>query len=192
MKDKQTPNKPARKTRPRKAKPLTETRLRNIALHYLGRYASASENLRRVLMRRIAKARMEDPAAAPDAETWIDVLIERFESAGVLDDAVYAEAQIQTLHRRGASTKGIRHRLSAKGVGTAIIDAALNSLGNSDMTAACHYARRRRLGPWRRKDRAAKRDRDLAALGRQGFSYQIASTVIDSPDVEILEILEAC
>jgi regulatory protein len=192
MKDKQAPDKPARKIQPRKAKPLTETRLRNIALHYLGRYASASENLRRVLMRRIAKARMEDPAAAPGAEIWIDVLIERFESAGVLDDAVYAEAQVQTLHRRGVSAKGIRHRLTAKGVGTTIIDAALNSLGNSDMTAACHYARRRRLGPWRRKNRASKRDRDLAALGRQGFSYQIASTVIDSPDVEILEILEAC
>jgi regulatory protein len=191
MKDKQTPAKTTRKAQPRKAKLLTESRLRNIALHYLGRYASASGNLRRVLWRRVAKARMEDPAAAPDAETWIDALIERFESAGVLDDAVYAEAQVQTLHRRGVSAKGIRHRLSAKGVGAEDIDTALNALGESDMIAACRYARRRRLGPWRRKDRAAKRDRDLAALGRQGFSYHIASAVIDSPDSEnLIESLE--
>ncbi len=196
-----TRNDNSKRARTRKSapKPITESRLRNIALHYLERYATASANLRRVLMRRVAKARLEDPAAAPEAEAWIDTLIARFESAGVLDDAVYARAQTQTLHRRGVSAKGVRHRLSARGVAATDIDGALEALretlggglddapGDADMMAACNYARRRRLGPWRRTDRAENRDRDLAALGRQGFSFHIARAVIDSPDVESLE-----
>ena len=194
------PTRPARTARTQaRAKPITESRLRNIALHYLERYASASANLRRVLMRRVARARLEDPAAAPDAEAWIDALITRFESAGVLDDAVYARAQAQTLHRRGVSAKGVRYRLSAKGVQAVDIDGALEALketlgeglenapGDADLMAACNYARRRRLGPWRRTTRAEHRDRDLAALGRQGFSFHIARTVIDSPDIKSLE-----
>ena len=187
------------KNQKRRRKPITESSLRNAALRYLEQYASGSENLRRVLLRRVAKARMQnddaddDADSAPDAEAWIDTIIERFQSTGVLDDAAFAEAQVQTLHRRGVSAKGARYRLSAKGVGSDDIDAALGSLeslGENDKSAACNYARRRRIGPWRRANRKDNRDRDLAALGRQGFTYQIARLVIDSPDVESLEINE--
>ena len=46
--------------------------------------------------------------------------------------------------------------------------------------AARAYAKRRRLGPYRRPDlRAAHRDRDLAALARAGFAYGLARRVID-------------
>ncbi|MBL4719724.1 MAG: RecX family transcriptional regulator [Alphaproteobacteria bacterium] len=191
------------KDQKRRRKPITESSLRNAALRYLEQYASGSENLRRVLLRRVAKARMQNDDAdanddtdadrAPDAEAWIDTIIERFQCTGVLDDAAFAEAQVQTLHRRGVSAKGARYRLSAKGVGSDDIDAALGSLeslGENDKSAACNYARRRRIGPWRRANRKDNRDRDLAALGRQGFTYQIARLVIDSPDVGSLEIDE--
>jgi regulatory protein len=174
----------------KKQRPMTEARLRNAAVRYLEQYASSSKNLRRVLMRRVAKARMTESDAAVDAETWIDDIISRFKRIGVLNDAAFAEAQTQTMHRRGVSAKGVRYRLSAKGVETDDIDAALDTLTESDLTAACNYARRRRLGPWRKTDRQPNRDRDLAALGRQGFSYEVARTVIDSPDIESLETIE--
>lgn len=46
--------------------------------------------------------------------------------------------------------------------------------------AAQAYAKRRRLGPYRRPDqRAAHRDRDLAALARAGFAYGLARRVVD-------------
>ena len=48
------------------------------------------------------------------------------------------------------------------------------------LAAARRTARRRRLGPWRGEDqRAARREKDLAALARAGFSYSVAKTVID-------------
>ncbi|MEI8393746.1 MAG: RecX family transcriptional regulator [Rhodospirillaceae bacterium] len=51
---------------------------------------------------------------------------------------------------------------------------------SGDETAARALARRRRLGPFRSADqRAEHRARDLASLGRAGFSYEIARRVID-------------
>ena len=82
-------------------------------------------------------------------------------------------------------------KLAAKGVASDAIDDALESLTdlvtNADLNGACNYARRRRIGPWRRRDRTDYRDRDLAALARQGFSYDIARKVIDAEDADMLE-----
>jgi regulatory protein len=51
-------------------------------------------------------------------------------------------------------------------------------------------ARRRRLGPYRPEaDREARREKDLAALARAGFGYDIARTVIEASDIEALETL---
>jgi regulatory protein len=51
--------------------------------------------------------------------------------------------------------------------------------GEADLTAARRLAQRRRLGPWRAKNRAEHRMKDIAALGRAGFSYDTARAVID-------------
>ena len=49
------------------------------------------------------------------------------------------------------------------------------------------FARRRRLGPFRTAGRAEHRDKDLAALGRVGFSYQMAKRVVDAEDPDNIE-----
>mgnify|MGYP007004680707 CR=1 FL=1 len=51
------------------------------------------------------------------------------------------------------------------------------------------YAKRRRLGPWRRPGtREAHRDRDLAAMARAGFPYGLGRRVIEAdPDAEPLD-----
>ena len=53
--------------------------------------------------------------------------------------------------------------------------------------AAVALARRRRLGPFRQKDRKEHRDRDLAAMARGGFEYQLARKVIDATDADALD-----
>jgi regulatory protein len=68
------------------------------ALHYLGRYASSAENLRRVLTRRV---RRRAPDAVPAAAALIEALVVRYRESGLLDDAAYAAARVQSLHRRG-------------------------------------------------------------------------------------------
>ena len=176
-----------RRKKPRKATPDA---LERAALHYLQRYASSSENLRRVLMRRVLRSADAHGTDPEDGAAVIDGLINRYQSSGLLDDANYARLRAESLHRRGASTRLIRTRLMAKGVDAEDIDAALTALDgltmDTELAAACNYARRRRIGPWRRADRDAYRERDLAALGRQGFGYDTARKVIEAEDPDEL------
>ena len=95
------------------------------ALHYLGRYASSAENLRRVLKRRV---RRRSPEAAQATATLIDELVSRYREAGLLDDAAYAAGRVQSLQRRGESLRSIRARLAAKGVAAGDIADALSDL----------------------------------------------------------------
>jgi regulatory protein len=178
---------------PRAPRPVTRAGLEQAALDYLGRFASSAENLKRVLMRRLRRAALApgDPAHA-EAVGWIEALVARFRRGGLLDDRAYAEAQVASLHRRGLGRRAIGQRLAAKGVGRDEIAAALDALheeeGDAELAAAAALARRRRLGPYRPEaERAARRDKDLAALGRAGFAYALARRVIDAADTDALE-----
>lgn len=50
---------------------------------------------------------------------------------------------------------------------------------DAELAAARVAARRKRLGPWSRGDRAAQRQKHIATLARAGFSLTIARAVID-------------
>jgi regulatory protein len=175
----------------RKPRKVTAASLENAALHYLERYASSAANLRRVLMRRVVKSAEAHDTDPAEGAALVDALIDRYRKSGVLDDAGYAEMRVASLHRQGASRRMTRGKLAMKGVAAEDIDTALDTLAETvvapDLAAACNYARRRRLGPWRRTDREAHRDRDLASLGRQGFSYELARKIVDAEDTEALE-----
>ncbi len=182
------------KGRPEKRPPkkITPKYLNNVALWYLGRYASSAANLKRVLMRRVNKScahHGDDVAAATE---MVDELVARFVSSALLDDRQYAAARAASLHRRGLGARRIRAQLFAKGLDPADIDAALESLGDSsadpEFDAACAYARRRRLGPWGRPEgREARREKELASMGRAGFIWNLARRIIDAQDPAELE-----
>ncbi|WP_142848097.1 RecX family transcriptional regulator [Telmatospirillum sp. J64-1] len=188
----------------RKIKPpprITETYLQNAGLHYLQRFASSSENLRRVLMRKVeraAQASEEDAEAIREnGAALIDKLVGRWQEAGLLDDATYAAGRTRSLHRQGDSTRAIRAKLSARGVGADHIEEALEELQEEveepDFAAALRFARRRGLGPWRRPDKRDENRRDelrlkdMAALARAGFPHGIARRIADAENPEELE-----
>jgi regulatory protein len=158
------------------------------ALGYLGRYASSAENLRRVLMRR---ARRRAPETAQQASGLIDALVARYRQSGLIDDAAYTAGRIQSLHRRGDSLKAIRARLAAKGVAAEIVADAVSGLRagapDPDLVAACAFARRRRLGPYRRA--AADPARELGAFARAGFDRRVAEAVLGCVDIDAVEAL---
>ncbi len=182
--------------RPRKPpRPITAEYLDKAALFYLERYASSAENLARVLMRRVERAVRAGLGERDEGKQLIAELVERYRARGLLDDRVYAEGRARSLLRQGRPRAAIARRLAAKGVEAEAIGAALDSLhdesANPDLSAAIAFARRRRLGPFRLKDRAGFRDRDLAALGRAGFSYDLARRVLDAESPEALEAMLA-
>ena len=158
------------------------------ALGYLGRYASSAENLRRVLIRR---ARRHAPEATQQVRAQIDAIVARYRESGLLDDAAYAAARMASLHRRGDSLRAMRARLAGKGIPAEVAAEAISGLRKNapdpDIAAACAFARRRRLGPFRRA--AADRQRELAAFARAGFSRRVAEAVLDCGDVEAVEAL---
>ncbi len=187
----------ARGRRRRGPRQATAKYLRNAALHYLDRYATSSAHLRRLLLAKVARsarAHGSDPQAGAAA---VEALIAEFLGAGVLDDARYAEDRALILFRRGASARAIRGALLAKGVASELIGPALERLGGEaaepELAAALAYTLRRRLGPYRSPQaRAEMREKDLAALGRRGFGYELARRVIETRDVSALEEEAGC
>ena len=179
-------------TPPRRGGPLTMADLERAAAAHLARYASSSETVRRILMRRVAKAAPEDEAAAAEGRALVEALIARFSAARLLDDGGYAEMQAARLARAGASHLKIRGWLMQKGLSRAAIDRAIASLGErggaSELTAACAFLRRRRLGPYRPpQDRPSFREKDLAALTRAGFAPNLARKLLAAADIAALE-----
>ncbi len=158
---------------------VTPAYLQWAALAYLERYSSSAENLRRVLRRKVDKRcrlRGEDPAEFDDA---IDEVVEKSLRSGLVDDTRYAEARVATLRRRGGSARAIQAKLSAKGVDRTTIAEVLETDEGDEEQAAHAFARRRRLGPYRPGGRAPSRDKDLAAMARAGFRFDVARRVID-------------
>lgn len=192
-----TPPEPeaANRTPRRPVKAITVKRLENVAAAYVARYDASSARLRAVLMRRVQKARTGNAPIVADVAAVIDAIMARYIKAGIIDDARYAERKAGSLHRRGTSSRHIREKLKLAGIDRDDVERAIDvnreelavdSTG-MDLQAALAFARRRRLGPFRAAaERDARRSRDLAALGRAGFSFDIARRVIDTDDPDAL------
>lgn len=186
----------ARKARAREARrPLTAAALENAAVHYLSRFASSSGNLRRVLMRKVARAARdgEEGQAAAGAR-MVEALIARYLDKGLLNDRAYAAQAAASLARRGASRFSIAGKLAQKGVDKELATRAIADLdeegGASELAAACALVRRRRLGPYRAPGKRAEfRDKDLASLARAGFRLDLARRLLRAQDIEALERL---
>ncbi len=178
-----------RRRGPREATPKY---LRNSALYYLERYASSSGHLRRLLLAKVARSARAHGSDAEKGAAAVAALIAELLGAGLLDDARYAGERARILHRRGASARAIRAGLMAQEIAADDIERALAGLreeaAEPELAAALAYARKRRLGPYRDPaTRAERREKDLAALGRKGFGYDMARRVIETDDLAELE-----
>jgi regulatory protein len=164
--------------------PVTEAYLRRAALHYLERYAATAEGLRRLLARKAERRARIRAEAAPDPGL-IEAVVTRLAEQGLLDDRRFAEGRAASLRQRGVSARAIRARLQLKGVPSDIADEALSGEAGSpeaERAAAEAYARRRRIGPYRARERALHRERNLAAMARAGFPFAVARAVIDAEE----------
>ena len=156
--------------------------LKRSALAYLERYAASRAMLREVLTRRVrrwarlAGAEAEAVAAAMRA---VDEAVAAAARAGLVDDARFAGARTATLVRKGWPARRIRAALNQKGIDGTTAEAALAAAELDDAAAARRFAERRRLGPWRTRDRAERREKDIAALMRVGFSLTHARAAVD-------------
>jgi len=177
-------------------------RLEAAALDYLARFAASTEQLRRVLLRKLRRWALLNPPADPEAGTdpakaaaMTDAVIAKLERAGLLDDAKFAELKAGSLLRRGNSGRAIRFHLAQKGVAPAIVADTIAALQaetpDLELTGAAALLRRRRLGCYRPTEtREAYFRKDLASLARAGFRESVARRVLACADaLELEEIL---
>ena len=179
----------------RPGRPITAKYLQNAATFYLERYPSTAEGLRRVLNRRVAKAKMAEAPIVEDAERVIAEIVAKFVASGMIDDKAFAQTKARALHRRGTSSRLTRQKLKLAGIDDTTLNHAMAGLDQEldtdprqrEWRAAVALARRRRLGPFRKKERQEHRNRDLAAMARGGFDYDLARKVIDAEERDIID-----
>lgn len=177
----------------RKTRKVTARSLERGALYYLSRYSTSTENLRRVLLRRVDRALAVHGGGRAEPARWVEDVVVKLDRQGLLDDRAYAEAMARRLVRRGKSQRAIRAALAAKGVAPEVVDQGLRAVAREvsgiDLAAAVGYARRRRFGAFA-GTRPLPAEKQLAALSRAGFPYAVATAVLAAATVAEAEALE--
>ncbi|WP_417804977.1 regulatory protein RecX [Thalassospira lucentensis] len=194
-------NKQREPNRPRR---VTRDYLMNYATWYLERFAASRARLEKLMRGKIRLSVAEYGTDPEEAENWMKSVLAACEKAGFINDDAYAMGRARSLLRKGKAIRVIAADLSARGIASHQIDHAIKELKaeadqaayeevrgtDPNIAAAAAYARRRRLGPWRRPDiRDEKREKDMAALARQGFGYDTATRIINSDLDELADLL---
>lgn len=175
------PRKPRREKKP--PKKISADYLYNSGQYYLQRFPASAGHFRTVMMRKVDKSCRHHKEQDREAcARLVDDLVARFVDMGLLNDTGYAQGMVTSLRRRGLSQRAIEAKLSAKGLKRDQIAAALSvhaddrPKGEVELLAALRLARRKRIGPF--SANAERAERDMAALARGGFSYDIVSKVM--------------
>lgn len=168
---------------------IDEASLFSYACWYLQHFGGTSEALRRALLKKAGRQEDQDePLDREELGLRIQSVLDRCAQAGFVNDSEYARSKTRSLIDRGVSPSLIRQRLHQKGIGAEVAREALEAFVEERevdpvFEAALAWARRRRAGPFRApEERAARRERDLAAACRAGFPYRVAVQILDAPE----------
>lgn len=170
-----TQRNPSRDRQPRKPRPpLDGTRLDELALHYVSRFATSRAKLATYLGRKIRERGWDGEPAAD-----IAALVERLARLGYVDDSAFALAKSRALTSRGYGAGRVRQALHVAGIGEEEAVAARDHASAQSIDAALHYARRRRIGPYALAAPDPKqRQRALAAMIRAGHGFGLARAIV--------------
>lgn len=164
------------------AKKITKQRLKNVALYYLQRFESSRGNLQKVLMKRITEYAYQNPDYdKSEALEWVEELLNDFEGYGYINDGRYAEIKIRDYVNAGKSLRYIQGKLQQKGIDTNVVENILEEQEYDAWEVALKFAKKKRIGPYRLDDenRSENRQKDMGALVRAGFDYDVTTKVLD-------------
>jgi len=169
-------------------KPLDPTRLNDLALSYVARFATTAAKLETYLARKLRERGWEGEGHAD-----IPALVERFIEKGYVDDAVYGRAKASGLISRGYGERRVDQALRAAGLDEET-RAQFRPEEYEARNAILHLARRRRFGPFGPSTRELERqavaklqEKQLAAMVRAGHNFDAARRVLDAATEEELE-----
>lgn len=171
------------KRRPRP--PLNATKLEEMALHYVGRFATSRAKLVAYLQRKLRERGWDGNGEPP-----IEVLADKVVRLGYVDDSAFALSKARSLTGRGYGERRVRQALAQAGIGEEQAVAARVLAEDQSVEAALKFARRRAIGPFAANaPDPAQRERALAAMIRAGHRFALARAIIDlkpgeNPDYE--------
>ena len=167
--------------------PLNEAKLQELALSYVGRFATTRAKLRAYLARKL-RERGWSGERDPDLEA----LANRFADRGYIDDAAYALIKAQGLTARGFGKRRVVEKLRIAGVEEKDSQAARDHVRDEQLSAALRFAERRRLGPFAREKPAERSDREkaIAAMVRAGHSFGVARAIVEMEPGATLDVGE--
>lgn len=149
--------------------PLNESTLQELALRYVGKYATTRAKLTGYLNRKIRERGWEgrDPDLAE--------LADRMASLGYVDDAGYAMGKSRSLSARGYGKRRLGQQLRLAGVEEQD-GAAANAFADAEsVETAIRFARRRRIGPFATTSADPRqREKWVAAMIRAGHKLPLA------------------
>jgi len=157
--------------------PLDEKRLQELALRYVGKYATTRSKLRAYLARKLRERGWKG-----EREPDLEGLANRFAELGYIDDAAYAVAQSRSLSARGYGKRRLSEKLRLAGVEEPDGEAACTQADGQAVAAAMRFAERRRLGPF--ASAAAdppQRQKWIAAMVRAGHGFALARAICAIP-----------
>jgi regulatory protein len=165
---------------PRTPRPLNPAKLEEMALSYVGRFATSRAKLTSYLRRKLRECGWDGTAdPAPDA------LAERLAGLGYVDDTAFAVAKARSLTGRGYGERRVRRALTIAGIGEEDSAPALELAGIEAAEAALRFARRRSIGPFAEvSPEPNQRERVLAAMIRAGHRFGLARAIVDMPPGE--------
>jgi regulatory protein len=173
---------------PRKARPtLTAEKLEELALNYVGRFATSRSKLLAYLHRKLRERGWHDESEPP-----IEELANRMVKLGYIDDRAFALSKARSLTGRGYGERRVRQALMIAGIDEEQGADARQLAEEEAVAAALKFASRRSIGPYRSSaPTPQERERAIAAMVRAGHRFALAKAITDlnpgeNPDSTIL------
>ena len=159
--------------------PLDEGRLNELALRYVGRFATTRAKLRTYLARKVRERGWDGPRD-PD----FAAIAERFAHQGYGDDSAELQKSnggVPTV--RGYGKRRVIEALKAAGVEEEESAAARDHADAGAVSAALRFARRRKVGPFADSTPRDPRERQksLSAMVRAGHAFELARAILAMP-----------
>lgn len=173
----------------KKARPLDETALRDLALSYVARFATTGAKLEGYLLRKLRERGVAQDSDGRVQTPDVAGLVERLIELGYVDDEAYARSRTRDLTARGYGARRVSQALWAAGVD----ETTREETAPSEATlrrAAMLLAKKRRFGPFRlslEEEEPAevihkRREKQVAAMLRAGHKYEHVAFILDAPN----------
>ncbi|WP_432069876.1 recombination regulator RecX [Streptomyces sp. AA1529] len=112
-------------------------------------------------------------------EAAAEEVLARFEDVGLIDDAAFAAAWVDSRHHsRGLARRALARELRTKGVDSTVIDEAVGRLDSDSEEETARVLVARKLRSTRGLDREKRLRRLVGMLARKGYSEGLALRVV--------------